>query len=218
MRKLVPTFSLALLLSSVCAFSQEQAPAPVFKDGDFWQFKVIEYVANLSSTALLNGIYELVYSQGKVIAFELTGDQKVEINLDPDDRTGTLLVLLGLNSKRPDLKFPLSVGQKWNYAYQFKATGGRVVHSRHVEVSVVGIESVITQAGTFRAFRIIVETNWWTGARGPKVETKMNHSTTTYFYSAETKSIVKSGGKNSVKSSNESKRQIELIKFGSVAK
>lgn len=208
-------FSTVLSLLTPCAFSQDQAPAPVFKDGDFWQFKVTEDVANLSSTKELDGVYELVYSQGKVKAFELTGDQKIEVDLDPDDRTGTLLVLLGLNPKRPDLKFPLSVGQKWNYTYQFRPTGSRVVHPRTVEVRVVGIEPVITQAGAFRAFKILVETNWSSGGRGPKVESRVNHSTTTYFYSAESKSIVKSGGKSSVESSNESKREIELVKFGS---
>jgi len=208
-------FSTLLSLFTVCAFSQDQAPAPVFKDGDLWQFKVTEHVANVSSTKELDGIYELVYSQGNVKAFELTGDKKVEVYLDPGDRSGTLLVLLGLNPKRPDLKFPLSVGQKWNYTYQFRPTGSRVVHPRNVEVHVVGIEPVITQAGTFRAFKIVIETNWSSGGKGPKVDSKVNHSRTTYFYSAESKSIVKSGGKGSVTSSNESKREIELIKFGS---
>ena len=217
-RHFMTTLLLSTMLSlfAVCAFSQEQALTPAFKDGDFWQFKVTEYLAtNVSSTKALDGVYELAYSQGKVKGFLLTGDQKGEVDLDPDDHTGTLLVLLGLNPKRPDLKFPLSVGQKWNYAYQFKTPGTRMVHPRNVEVSVVGIESVSTQAGTFRAFRILVETNWSSGGRGPKVDSKVNHTTTTYFYSAESKSIIKSGRKNSLKSSNETNSGIVLVKFGS---
>jgi len=203
-------------LFAVCAFSQERALAPAFKDGDFWQFKVTEHLAtNVSSTKALDGVYELVYSQGKVKGFLLAGDHKGEVDLDPDDHTGTLLVLLGLNPKRPDLRFPLSVGQKWNYAYQFKTPGTRMVHPRNVDVSVAGIESVSIQAGTFRAFRILVETNWSSGGRGPKVDSKVNRTTTTYFYSAESKSIIKSGRNNSLKTSNETKSGIELVKFGS---
>ena len=39
-----------LLLSSVYASSRDQAPAPAFKDGDFWQFKVTEDIADVTST------------------------------------------------------------------------------------------------------------------------------------------------------------------------
>lgn len=72
-----------------------------------------EDVVDLSSTKELDEIYELVYSQGTVKAFLLTGDHRDEVILDPDDCSGALLGLLGLNPKRPYLKVPLSVGQKW---------------------------------------------------------------------------------------------------------
>lgn len=40
MRKITPLFSFVLLLSSVCAFSQDEAPTPAFNDGDYWDFRI----------------------------------------------------------------------------------------------------------------------------------------------------------------------------------
>lgn len=203
-------FSTLLSLFTPCAFGQEQAAAPAFKDGDFWHFRIIEDVANLSSTRELDGIYELVYTQGTVRGFQLTGDQKLEIALD--DRSGLLLRLLGLAEKRSNLEFPLFVGKKWNYA--FRPTGGRMVASQNVEVRVVGIESVTTRAGNFRAFKIIREANWRSGGGGgPKIPSEAKSSTTILFYSPESKSIVK----GSLESSDGTSREFELIKFGSEA-
>jgi hypothetical protein len=200
-------FSTLLSLFSPCAFGQEQAAAPAFKDGDFWHFRITEDVANLSSTRELDGIYELVYTQGAVKGFQLTGDQKLEIALD--DRSGLLLQLLGLAEKRSNLKFPLFVGKKWNYV--FRPTEGRMAPSRDVEVRVVGIESVTTRAGNFRAFKIIREVNWRSGGRGPKILSEAKSSTSILFYSPESKSIVK----ESMESSDGSSREVELIKIGS---
>lgn len=211
MRKMALMFSLVLLLSSVNVFSQDQAPAPSFKEGDFWRFKVTEDVKDLSSTKELDGIYELIHSQATVKAFELIGDKKVEVNLDPDDRSGTFLVLLGLHPKRLHLKFPLLVGQKWNYNYSFRPTGIRgFVQTRTTEVRVVGIEQITVPAGTFDTFKIITET---ISSRGPFASGGSRDSTATFFYSAETKCIIKSSN-----DSDTVKREIELIKFGSVAK
>jgi hypothetical protein len=73
------------LLSTVCAFSQEQAPAPVFKDGDFWRFNVTEDIANVSSTRELDGVYELIYSQGTAKIFQSPEGQRSEVGLDQVD-------------------------------------------------------------------------------------------------------------------------------------
>jgi hypothetical protein len=138
-----------LLLSTVCAFSQEQAPTPAFRDRDFWHFKIKEDVANVSSTRELDGVYELIYANGAVKVFHLPSGQRSELALDQVDRAGVFRGLLGLNPKRPDLKFPLYIGQAWTYSFQGSPIGSRVTRTRHVEVRVIGIDQVTTQAGNF---------------------------------------------------------------------
>lgn len=133
---------------------------------------------------------------------ELAGDQKVDMGRRPD----SLLALLGL-SEDPgyrDLEFPLSVGKKWNYTYRARLRGERIPFLRSVEISVVGIEQITTAAGTFSAFKLVKE-DWYRRSRW----------ITTYFYSPETRSVVKSLYDSSVGSGSGGKREIELVKFGS---
>ena len=57
------------LLAAFNAFSQEVL-APVFQDGDFWQFKAVEKnVGGISRSNPFDGIYELLYSQGDFKVF-----------------------------------------------------------------------------------------------------------------------------------------------------
>ena len=70
-----------------------------------------------SSTDQNEGMYELSVTQGVVKLYELNGSQKNEIPVQPDGPSQDLLRLVGKSDQRPDLKFPLSAGQKWTYEY-----------------------------------------------------------------------------------------------------
>src|ERR1700746_2995620 len=120
-------FSVAMvavfLIGGLNAFSQEQAPAPVFEEGDFWQFKAAERSSGGATRSNpVDGIYELFYSQGKVKIFQMTSGQREAPNRSA---MGPLLALLGKNEIIQDLKFPLFVGAKWSYEYEFTAIGAR---------------------------------------------------------------------------------------------
>jgi hypothetical protein len=179
-------------------FGQEQAVAPTFTEGDTWRFKAREWDRISQTGDDLNGVYELRYSRGKIQVFEVTGDQKTE---RPPPQA--LLALLGM-SKSPryeqHLKFPLAVGMKWTHTYFGGSTGSRNRSHRNVEIGVMGIEDVVTAAGTFRAFKI-EKLDVGSGSRW----------STTYFYSPETKSIVKSYFDSSLAGSGGGKTEIELI-------
>ena len=57
-------------LAAFNAFPQE-APVPVFQEGDFWQFKVVEeHVGNISRSNPFDGMYEVFYSQGNFKTFK----------------------------------------------------------------------------------------------------------------------------------------------------
>jgi hypothetical protein len=197
-------FSLAIaaafLLAALNAFSQE-VPAPVFQDGDFWQFKAVETnVGGISRSNPFDGMYELLYSQGNLKIFQLTDGKR-----GPADRSarGPLLALLGQGPVIKDLQFPFSVGQKWDYKYEFTTMGSKRPFLRTVEIRVTGVEQVTTPAGNFSAFKLEKEEMFklgehpWEGA---------------FYYSPETKSVVKYFF-DSTQTGAGTKREIELIKF-----
>ena len=196
-------FAVALSWSTAVVFAQEQAPAPAFKDGDTWQINLTrkDQVASLSSQT--EGAYELVFSQGKVKVFEINGSQKTEIDVQPDSPAEGLLGAVGQNPRRPDLKFPLSIGQKWEYQLVVRPVGSRQDQRRSAEVTVVGQEQVTTPA--FKAFKLVRSESWSVGRGGGS-----NSSTSTFYYSPEARSIVKRVTENS---NNPGVVINELIKF-----
>ncbi len=179
-------FAFSIFCSTVAVFAQEQAPAPTFKEGDAWQFNISRKDQGASSSSQTEGTYELVFTQGKIKVFEFNGDQKSEVNVQPDSPAEGLLGVIGKNEKRPDLKFPLSVGQKWEYQVVVRPAGSRQDQRRSAEVRVVGQEQVTTPAGSFKAFKLVRSESWSVGRGGGS-----NSSTSTFYYSPETRSIVK---------------------------
>jgi hypothetical protein len=83
--------------------------------------------------------------------------------------------------------------------------GARNDQRRAAEVVVVGIEDVTTPAGSFKAFKLVRSESWSVGRGGGS-----NSSTSTFYYSPETRSIVKRVTENS---NNPGVAINELIKF-----
>ena len=73
-------------------------------------------------------------------------------------------------------------------------------------MSLVSTEEVTTPAGSFKVYKLIKTESWTVGS----VRGTGNSSTTTYFYSPETRSIVKSSSANEA---NLGTIETELIKF-----
>jgi len=117
-----------------------------------------------------------------------------------------LLSLVGKSDQRPDLKFPLSSGQKWIYQYVIRLRDGKFDLRGSAEVNVAGTEEVTTPAGSFKVYKLIKTESWTVGS---KYGTG-NSATTTYFYSPETRSIVKS---SSAAENSALTVETELIKF-----
>jgi hypothetical protein len=210
MAKQIPLFVFAAVISwsTAILFAQEQAPAPSLKEGDTWQFNISRKGQSVSSTDRNEGIYELSVTQGAVKLYAIDGGQRSEIPIQPDGPTQVLLRLVGKSDQRADLKFPLSVGQKWTYQYETNLSGLPRARRRNVEVTVAGIEQVTTPAGNFRAYKLVRSESW--SMTSPGGFSGRNSVTTTYFYSPETKSIVKS---SLVGNDNPGTVETELLKF-----
>ena len=201
-------FAAITFWSTAILFAQEQAPAPVHKEGDTWQFNISRKGQISSSTDQNEGMYELSVTQGAVKLYAIDRGQKNEIPLQPDGPTQGLLRLIGKSDKRSDLKFPMSVGQRWTYQYETKLTGLPRAQRRNVEVNVAGMEQVTTPAGSFKAYKLIRTESWSMTSRGGFAG--HNSITATYFYSPQTRSIVKS---SLVSDNNPGTVETELIKF-----
>jgi hypothetical protein len=190
-RKFLFAFVVTLYWATTFVAAQEQAPAPAFKEGDTWQYVITRKGGAATSTEFLDGTYEITFTQGALKAYEVNGTEKRDIPERPDRRP--LLGLLGGSEERPSLKFPLSVGQKWTYEYRMRLPGAKNEQTRSVEVNVPGIEQVVTPAGSFKAYKLVREESWTIlGGQGRKGGPSRMGNTTTYFYSPETRSTVKS--------------------------
>jgi len=186
------------LFSHLQAFSQDEATKPGYKNGETWLFTAKDSgTIGSDPSKMLNGTYELSIVDGKFKIAAVTGSQKDEL----DPRPLALSCLLGYC---PNLNFPLTVGKQWTRDYKGTYIGSNKPIARKVTSDVKGIEQVTTAAGTFRAFKLESDDR-----AGPR-----DYFTTTYWYSPETRSIVKSqfdataGGQEAGL-----KREIELIKF-----
>ena len=137
--------------------------APVYRDGDQWVYQIVRQRGNEEQV-------RISYRNGK---FE---------NDNPEIFNSPILATVHLVDGEPKpLDFPLVPGKTWTYKYQ--ATRSRRRSDwRDAEVSIIGstMQPVKTPAGQFQAVEIVRYETWG------RTERK-----STYFYSAETKSIVR---------------------------
>jgi hypothetical protein len=197
MKSIVLMFWLTLFVG-VAAFGQDSAPAPVFKPDEFWHFDIKESRAASTSRAL-KGAYQVLFTDN-TFRVSAVGDEKETLDRTQAQR-GRLLAMFGRGDYFGGqyLKFPLSVGQKWELTYRERPTGSRVEELWTAHVEVPGIEEVKTAAGTFRTFKVVR-----TNVRGAQMRT------ITLNYSPETKCFVKAQYEF-----GDGAATIELVKFGS---
>ena len=97
------------------------------------------------------------------------------------------------------------VGQKWTYQYERSARGGKRSQTRSGEIAVTGVQQVTTAAGSFKVFKLAKSESWSRGGR----RGGNSGDSSTYFFSPDTKSVVKSSFANEAGGT----REIELLKF-----
>lgn len=175
-----------------------RAAEPSYSDGESWYFNVVEKFVTSQSRAL-SGVYELRYSSKRFSVFN--GNERIT---SANAQIGVLLVMFGQGDYMGGryLNFPLSVGQKWTH--QFVSGVGSSLRNHmpmswNSETEVKGIEKVPVSSGIFAALKIVREA--W-GARA-------NKATFTYYYSPETKSVIKM-----LSELPNGSRSVELIKLG----
>lgn len=185
-----------LLVGAGTLSAAEEVAAPVYRDGDYWQFRLGKKPV------------EAEVKDGKLKFFDPKPDRKTEI---PAARVSALKIMVAVEKDdREFLKFPLFVGKQWESEYQQVVKGKAITRSISARSNVTGIEDLVTPAGTLRAFKIArTETLsphglQTTSGRG----VQRSH---TYFYSPESRSLVI----YSFEGPGGREMEIELLKFGS---
>jgi len=158
----------------------------VYRSGDQWTYRVVRQTGK-------NEQVVISYRNGK---FETD---------NPEIFDGSIWAIVHrADSELKPLNFPLASGKSWSYRYQ--ATDARGVRSsRNAEVKVIGptAQPVTIAAGQFKAIEM-QRSEWW----GRGAERK-----TTYFYSEDTRSVVKLTGNLSSPVSGSLQFEMELLKY-----
>jgi hypothetical protein len=148
----------------------------------------------------LNGVYEIIYVSGQFKVVKLETNQKTE-------RISDLGVLLGLvdQTTLQHIQFPLFEGKTWTTDYMFRPR--RRDADRHIRAvtHVTDFADVTVGADTYKAFKVERD------ARFKRVD----HWNFVYYWSPQTKSVVKYEMNVLKGEASGNKREIELIKFGS---
>src|SRR5215475_10121445 len=165
-----------LLLSPFKVFARE-ALAPVYKEGECWVFRSVNknfqgYVSGVLAMPV-NGDHRICFLEGKFV--EINGRTKSQIS------TGSMWSNILYMRESNHLRFPLIVGQKRTEEFEARIRGTNRRQKGTAESSIIGIEQITSPAGAYQTFKI--ETNHWCGGK--------SCGKWIYFYSPETKSVVK---------------------------
>jgi len=199
------------LLSLRSVLAQEQAAAPIFQEGDTWQFKVTDkgFERSLEPSSVSTRTHEITYTNGDFQVYVLGEKRKQPVG--SDRRKNLLLSLVGKaedEALKAYLQFPLFVGKEWRIEYNMAGARRRLMQGG---ASVTKIEDISTQAGNFRTFKIERGENGMIALSPIKGLTRW-FFTSTYYYSPETQSIVRLHWEHSG-DNNPQVRDIELIRF-----
>src|SRR5262245_8307329 len=185
-----------LLISPFKVFGQE-AQAPVYKEGECWVFRSVSknfqgYVSGVLAMPG-NGDHKICFLEGGF--FDTDGGTRSRI---PTDSLWNNILYM---RETLHLKFPFVVGQKRTEEFETRIRGTNRRQRGISERSILGIEQITSPAGAYQTFKI--ETNHWCGGK--------SCGKWIYFYSAETKSVVKFNYQATLGST--AIWEVDLIKF-----
>jgi len=181
--------------------------APAYEEGDWWVFRTKRDYSNGTIRA---EDHRVIFKNGK---FE--SDNPAFLTGSPSAGTPSFLPFASVyltDPRRKWLDFPLLAGRKWSFRYSRRAGVSRASSSLsgHADVDVIGrtAEPVKTPAGTFEAIEI------------SRTDTLNGVGHLTYFYSTETKSVVKLYAETATGKWGPTVRhrfELELIAYGAAA-
>ena len=174
--------------------------APVYEEGDWWVFRT---KAESPSGKISLNEYRVTYNNGR---FESDPSGFLTQSDDPEWPNNYPFASVYVNDPEIiSLNFPLVTGKEWKFRFRRNPAGSGSPARGHAEAKVIGpvAEDIETPAGRFKAIEI------------RRRDFRNSTLELLYFYSAETKSVVKSTTHWSLQEQNLPRRfEMELIEFG----
>ena len=158
----------------------EKAEAPLIKVGDRWKNEQKDKRTGNKESETTRTVTAV--SAGMVEGTENDGTFKMTTDLNPLEST-TVAVVSG---EPKFLSFPLEVGKKWSFKYNFANKTNQSKGRSQLDAEVVAYEKVTVPAGSFDAFRIEAKGFW-------NNDTSRNNgrSKSVYWYAPAAKSVVR---------------------------
>jgi len=169
----------ACVQTSVPPSGGEQVQAPSYSETGSWKYRVVHRTySGVWKSNLINGEFEIVVRNGEPKIFQPNSSKAAEITADPNPLAVLLPTEAVARAGTQYFNFPLWIGKDWRgwELWEHKWRGTRS--------SVTGVETVVTPAGTFSAYRIERDIRIFVGVRN-------FYRTEIYFYSPQTRSVVK---------------------------
>lgn len=170
--------ALAAFFVTGIAFAQSVARPPV-KAGDQWQFNVSAGLAGQQGRAWI--------VTGVTPAGIAGTENGAPLRLTPD--LGVLDSPRTANSNPAILRFPLAVGQRWQYSTNWISKLRNASGSATYAVAVVAYERIRVPAGEFDAFRIESKADMQGVAINVQLDADID---ATYWYAPAARAVVKS--------------------------
>lgn len=157
----------------------EQAQAPSYSQASSWKYRVVHRTySGVWKSNLMNGDFDVVVRNGEPKVLQAGSGKAVVQFPDPNPFAILLPTEAVARDQTQYFNFPLWVGKDWRgsefWDHKWRGTRNWVT----------GLETVVTPAGTFRAYRIERDIRIFVGIRN-------FYRNEIYFYSPQTRSIVK---------------------------
>ncbi len=172
-------------LSSASGQSASSVERPVVVAGDAWTYRMLDWnVEKRRSKLVVSGVVadvlQLESTPAPVAGVANAGTTlKFTTRLEKWDFFGARIT----SGARENVRFPITLGDKWKYEYSISRTGGGTMLLQY-EASVDSWEDVSVPAGTFRALKIVHAGRYTMQGGGSSVRE-------TFWYAPSVKNFVK---------------------------
>jgi hypothetical protein len=221
-RNLIGKIFIFCFSSGICAVASAQVNAissnpPKFSVGDTWKFRKTELPSNSSNIqlhqvmAITDNDLAWIFIENMTSGFKvwwlfdgIKSATKSTYSYD-SSKPNYIGKLLTENNQDSRIQFPLFAGKKYNITEYWNEK--KTAHTDY-EITVVGVESVTTEAGVFQAWKIVADGIWIDKTKDTTGQTKGE-----MWYSPEVKRWVKTKFIGMAKGRQPSVSTFELIEW-----
>ena len=157
----------------------ERAEAPQVKVGDRWKSEQKDKRSGVKEAETTRTVTAV--SAGVVEGTENDGTFKMTADLNPIESPNVVVT-----GEPKFLNFPLEVGKKWSFKYNFANKTNQNKGRIQLDAEVMAFEKITVPAGSFDTFRVESKGFWNNDARGSSGRSK-----TVYWYAPAARAVIR---------------------------